>query len=92
VHGNAARVLGQGFLEDLLGLRIAAVGDVDVGFGDRIDLLGFHARRGLAHRGLRHDLPRGRARLACRARDRTGCGGAKHAVLEFRVRGLLAPP
>src|SRR6266851_9809852 len=38
--GLATGILGQGVLENLLGLGIAAVGHVDVGFRDRIDLLG----------------------------------------------------
>ena len=51
VHGGAIGILLQRFLENFLGLRVASVGHVDVRFGDRIDLLGFHAGGRLA-RGL----------------------------------------
>jgi hypothetical protein len=44
----AALVARHRFLEDLLGLRIAAIGDVDLGLGDRVDLVGVdRARTGL---------------------------------------------
>ena len=39
-------VLRQRFLQDLLGLRVAAVRHVDVGFGDRVDFLGLHPGAG----------------------------------------------
>jgi len=48
----AALVARHRFLEDLLGLRVAAVGDVDLGFRDRIDLIGVdRARAGLVEVG-----------------------------------------
>ena len=39
-HGMPARILEQGFLENLLGLRITPISHVDIGFGHRVDLVG----------------------------------------------------
>ena len=38
MDGDAARLRTQGFLEDFLGLHVAAIGQVNVGFGDRVDV------------------------------------------------------
>ncbi len=38
MQGRAGRVAAQGFLEDFLGLQVAAVGQVDIGLGQRVDI------------------------------------------------------
>ena len=35
----ALRILLERVLQDFLGLRVAAIGEIDLGFGDRIDLV-----------------------------------------------------
>ncbi len=98
LHRNALRILRQRFLQDFLGLRIAAVGHVNVGFGDGVDFLalardgstsscggGCVGRRGAASGGGRPERRR-------RAERGSGSCRAKHAVLELRVRGPLAAP
>ena len=48
---HAVRVAAHGFLQDLLGLQVAAVGEIDVGFGDRIDIAdGIELAQRVAHR------------------------------------------
>src|SRR5207237_10914883 len=42
------RVLLQRFLQDLLGLRVAAVGEINLGFGNRVDLVGVDVAQALA--------------------------------------------
>ena len=44
----ALRILLQRVLQDFLGLRVAAVGEVDLGFGDRIDFVGVDVAETLA--------------------------------------------
>ena len=45
--GLAPGLLAQGLAQDLLGLSLTAVGDVDLGLGDRIDLGGLDIHAGL---------------------------------------------
>ena len=67
----ALRLALQRLLQDLLGLGLAAIGDVDVGFGDRVDL----GRARLAHRrDLRRD-PGVRRRV-----DALAAGGTEQRV------------
>src|SRR6185295_4051360 len=97
LHRNALRILGQRFLQDFLGLRIAAVSHVDVGFRNGIDFFarGCGGSSGGGRRaGGRRDAASGGRRSKRRGRADGGSrsGGAKHAVLEFRLSGLFATP
>jgi len=38
-YTDPVRLKSQGLLEDLLGLLFAPVGDIDIGLGDRVDLV-----------------------------------------------------
>ena len=63
---EAIRVAAHRLLEDLLGLQVAAVGEVDVGLGDRIDVAD---RVELAQR-IAHRRRAGRPHRACRCAGR----------------------
>ena len=78
-----ARILAQGFLEDLLGLGVATVGHVDLGLGDGIHLMAVDAAH--AHAA---EVRQQHAAFGGRALGRSGCtSGRRHVehgvVLEF---------
>ena len=82
------RILAQRMLQDLLGLRVAAVGEVDLGFGDRIDLVGVDVAEALAAEFARQRIVAGVDDTAAgRAEDRVGLdvGVGDDAVLELRA-------
>ena len=87
----ALRILLQRVLEDFLGLRVAAVGEVDLGFGDRIDFVGVDVAEALAAEVARERVVAGVDDAAAgRAEHRVGLdvGARDDAVLEL---GRLAP-
>ena len=43
VNGNALRGCPQRILQDFLGLQVASVGQVDIGFGHRVDVVNANA-------------------------------------------------
>ena len=85
------RILLQRVLQDLLGLRIAAVGEIDLGFGDRIDFVGVDVAETLAAEVAGERILAGVDDAAAgRAEHRVGLdvGAGDDAVLEL---GRLAP-
>ena len=60
VQHQAVGVVAQRFLEDFLGLEVAAVGQVDIGFGQRIHVAGIELAGRVLHGLARHLAAAGR--------------------------------
>ena len=89
------RILGQCLLENLLGLRIAAIRHIDVGLGDGIDFLGVDRRRSAAGADITVDFARAGIDLGAAGRAEHGVGrqaGSTDYAAFHHLQALLAPP
>src|SRR5207249_475042 len=85
------RILLERLLQDFLSLRIATISKIDLGFGDRVHLIGIDVAQALAAEIARERIVTGvHDSTARRAEHRVGLDvGARNDAV-FELRGLAA--